>query len=552
MQKNILTQKTYRISPKAKILITLCLAITITFAIIVTSQNSPKTAYPQAMLTADSIVAENPDSAAALLKELERQIADAPDAVRMRYQLIQQKLTAYTFGTYQSDSTALTLVKYYETRGEHELLPQADYYAGKAYMSLNDSPMAMEYFYKSLDIIPESDLNLRSRIYSQLGYIFDRQWLDSDALEMFKKAYQCSSMTNDTASMIFSLRDMGNRYGDLNKPDSALTCYNKALSLAEASKNRPMTITVTGQLARFYSQQGDYEKAFKYLKEVINEDSCWDRSSIAGIAAKWYEANGKRDSAIIFYKEVAEIGTVYTKADAYKVLADHYLAQNNLKKATLCLTNYKKMTDSIQGIRTTEIINQKHDLYEYRLREHEINRLKLKNKEQNTMIAILATISSIALLAFAFSIIYVKQRRNSQQLKLEKFQMPKKNGPEIESQRTSKEETMHSEEIYKNIMLMVNNPNAKKKINEEMWAALSQAVNRIYPGFDEKLYGLCKMSEFDYRICLLIKIKLSPSCIAAIANLSTSGVSTLRSKLFTRAFNRKGRPSDWDDVITSL
>lgn len=552
MQKNILTQKTYRISPKAKILITLCLAITITFAIIVTSQNSPKTAYPQAMLTADSIVAENPDSAAALLKELERQIADAPDAVRMRYQLIQQKLTAYTFGTYQSDSTALALVKYYETRGERELLPQAYYYAGKTYMSLNDSPMAMENFYKSLDIIPESDLNLRSRIYSQLGYIFDRQWLDSDALEMFKKAYQCSSMTNDTASMIFSLRDMGNRYGDLNKPDSALTCYNKALSLAEASKNRPMTITVTGQLARFYSQQGDYEKAFKYLKEVINEDSCWDRSSIAGIAAKWYEANGKRDSAIIFYKEVAEIGTVYTKADAYKVLADHYLAQNNLKKATLCLTNYKKMTDSIQGIRTTEIINQKHNLYEYRLREHEINRLKLKNKEQNTMIAILATISSIALLAFAFSIIYVKQRRNSQQLKLEKFQMLKKNGPEIESQRTSKEETMHSEEIYKNIMLMVNNPNAKKKINEEMWAALSQAVNRIYPGFDEKLYGLCKMSEFDYRICLLIKIKLSPSCIAAIANLSTSGVSTLRSKLFTRAFNRKGRPSDWDDVITSL
>lgn len=552
MQKNILTQKTYRISPKAKILITLCLAITITFAIIVTSQNSPKTAYPQAMLTADSIVAENPDSAAALLKELERQIADAPDAVRMRYQLIQQKLTAYTFGTYQSDSTALTLVKYYETRGEHELLPQAYYYAGKAYLSLNDSPLAMEYLYKSLNIIPESDLNLRSRIYSQLGYIFDRQWLDSDALEMFKKAYQCSSMTNDTASMIFSLRDMGNRYGDLNKPDSALTCYNKALSLAEASKNRPMTITVTGQLARFYSQQGDYEKAFKYLKEVINEDSCWDRSSIAGIAAKWYEANGKRDSAIIFYKEVAEIGTVYTKADAYKVLADHYLAQNNLKKATLCLTNYKKMTDSIQGIRTTEIINQKHDLYEYRLREHEINRLKLKNKEQNTMIAILATISSIALLAFAFSIIYVKQRRNSQQLKLEKFQMPKKNGPEIESQRTSKEETMHSEEIYKNIMLMVNNPNAKKKINEEMWAALSQAVNRIYPGFDEKLYGLCKMSEFDYRICLLIKIRLSPSSIAAIANLSTSGVSTLRSKLFMRAFNRKGRPSDWDDVIASL
>lgn len=62
-----------------------------------------------------------------------------------------------------------------------------------------------------------------------------------------------------------------------------------------------------------------------------------------------------------------------------------------------------------------------------------------------------------------------------------------------------------------------------------MWAELSQAVNRIYPGFDENLYSLCKMSTFDYRICLLIKIKIQPSHIAAMANLSTSGVSTLRS-----------------------
>ena len=54
-----------------------------------------------------------------------------------------------------------------------------------------------------------------------------------------------------------------------------------------------------------------------------------------------------------------------------------------------------------------------------------------------------------------------------------------------------KDSLMHSEEIYKSIMLMVNNPNAKKKITEEMWAELAQAVNRIYPGFDENLYSLC-------------------------------------------------------------
>ena len=256
-------------------------------------QDRQGTVYPEALLRADSIVSKQPDSAAVILDGLEHGMASAPEAVRMRYRLIRQKQIAYSFGSFTSDSAARALVEYYETRGERSRLPEAYYYAGKTYMSLNDSPMAMEYFFKTLDAAAESDLNLRGRTYSQLGYIFDRQWLDSEALGMFKKAYRCSNKTNDTVSMIFSLRDMGGMYVDLSKPDSALACYNKALALAEASHDKPMAITVTGQLARFYSQQGDYEMAFKCLNKVIGEDSCWDRGSIAGIAAKWYEANGK-------------------------------------------------------------------------------------------------------------------------------------------------------------------------------------------------------------------------------------------------------------------
>lgn len=514
-------------------------------------QDRQGTVYPEALLRADSIVSKQPDSAAVILDGLEHGMASAPEAVRMRYRLIRQKQIAYSFGSFTSDSAARALVEYYETRGERSRLPEAYYYAGKTYMSLNDSPMAMEYFFKTLDAA-ESDLNLRGRTYSQLGYIFDRQWLDSEALGMFKKAYRCSNKTNDTVSMIFSLRDMGGMYVDLSKPDSALACYNKALALAEASHDKPMAITVTGQLARFYSQQGDYEMAFKCLNKVIGEDSCWDRGSIAGIAAKWYEANGKPDSAIMLYKEVADIGTVYTKADAYKALADHYLAQDNLKEAALCLANYKKAIDSIQGITTTEAIKQTSNLREYRFRESEFRRLRQKNKEQRAIMAILATIGSVATLALAFLSVYLRRKRNLQSMKLGRPQTGKASEPGHEAGNGMKDSLMHSEEIYKSIMLMVNNPNAKKKITEEMWAELAQAVNRIYPGFDENLYSLCKMSEFDYRICLLIKIKIQPSHIAAMANLSTSGVSTLRSKLFMRAFGKKGRPSDWDDIINSL
>ena len=81
-------------------------------------RNSQRQAYPQAMLTADSIASEHPDSAAALLKDLDGKTVDAPEAVRMRYGLIRQKQIAYSFGRLTSDSAALALVEYYETRGE--------------------------------------------------------------------------------------------------------------------------------------------------------------------------------------------------------------------------------------------------------------------------------------------------------------------------------------------------------------------------------------------------------------------------------------------------
>lgn len=109
-------------------------------------QDRQGTVYPEALLRADSIVSKQPDSAAVILDGLEHGMASAPEAVRMRYRLIRQKQIAYSFGRFTSDSAARALVEYYETRGERSRLPEAYYYAGKTYMSLNDSPMAMEYF----------------------------------------------------------------------------------------------------------------------------------------------------------------------------------------------------------------------------------------------------------------------------------------------------------------------------------------------------------------------------------------------------------------------
>lgn len=84
------------------------------------------------------------------------------------------------------------------------------------------------------------------------------------------------------------------------------------------------------------------------------------------------------------------------------------------------------------------------------------------------------------------------------------------------------------------------------------WDELAALVNTCYPGFREKLEELCQMSEADYRICLLLKAKLKLKDIAQLANLSLSGLASVRCKLYLRAFNKKGSARMWDSFIDAL
>ena len=84
------------------------------------------------------------------------------------------------------------------------------------------------------------------------------------------------------------------------------------------------------------------------------------------------------------------------------------------------------------------------------------------------------------------------------------------------------------------------------------WDELTQLVNSIYTGFTEKLYSLYAMSEQDYHVSLLIKIRLQPKDIALLTAHSKASVASTRSRLYGRVFGKSGSSKDWDDFILSI
>lgn len=91
-----------------------------------------------------------------------------------------------------------------------------------------------------------------------------------------------------------------------------------------------------------------------------------------------------------------------------------------------------------------------------------------------------------------------------------------------------------------------------RSLNEVEWQQLMETVDGVYTGFTDKLYSLYKMSEQDYHVCLLIKVRVSPKDIATLTAHSKESVATTRSRLYQKIFGRKGSTHEWDEFILSL
>ena len=116
-------------------------------------------------------------------------------------------------------------------------------------------------------------------------------------------------------------------------------------------------------------------------------------------------------------------------------------------------------------------------------------------------------------------------------------------------QRSQDTSSIYNSDIYLRIK---RDMNEGRSLSEDDWAELTEVVNTTYPNFSEKLYSLYRMSDQDFRVSLLIKIRLQPKDIASLTAHSKESVASTRSRLYQKVFGKKGSTRDWDDFILSI
>jgi len=519
----------------------------------------------------DSLADVDPDSADVLLKPTPstslkgREKEEVALLLRIK---VDDKL--YRPVTHYRD-TILQLVSYFE---QHPKVlpsvlgstgPAMPYlYAGRIFADLGDAPQALDYYQRALDVqstthSPSGRVGDRSRlamqrglILSQIGEQFFFQGLHEEALHSFQEANAIAEMIRDTLSMIFKNRDIAEQYKFMNENDSSIIYYFKSLKLAEEFFAIEMCNDVKSQLASLYIQKEMYDSARIFIMPSLKAIDSANITATYNIASKIYRHEGYIDSAVICYDKLLDLGNIYGRRNAHRELSEIAMERGNLKSATAHFRQYKHLDDSIRKMDNAETVARMHAAYNYQKHEREAHELKAKNDRMRVYLLLLSSAVVVMLLLAGLVVLRRRYKRQLVQSSMGKTDLLRYSYEQkTEQQKLSEREQVTGSTIYAAIQSHLGKA-GDVPLSDDEWQQLHQTVNAVYPNFREKLTSLTPMNNFEYQVCLLLKIGVKPSEIASLTAHSRESVTASRRRLYEKAMKKSGKPSDWDALVTIL
>ena len=179
--------------------------------------------------------------------------------------------------------------------------------------------------------------------------------------------------------------------------------------------------------------------------------------------------------------------------------------------------------------------------------------LSATEREQESTIHRLAFILFgivVALMILAQVAIANQRSKRRLQLQLKQIQEEHDTRPQpVRQAMMAVEEAFFASEKYAELRRLMANG---QHITAENWDEVERQLKLVYPGFTSKLRSLRPLSELEYQVCLLIKLRIAPKDMAGVLCRDVSTISTVRSRLYQKVFGRKGGAKEWDDFILSI
>ena len=560
--------------------------------------------YDDLMQRADSIMNVNDDSAKVAIRMLDGikpQLPEFSQSQKMRYELLRHKAMNKACITFTSDSVMKKVVDYYDNHGSANERMLANYVLGCVYRDMYEAPMALEYYNKATEqadtTAADCDYGTLYRVYSQMGFLFSKQYLPYQLLDAFGKAVKYAYLAKDTLNAIINYQNRENAYSYLGNKDSVIAINLHAATMFKQIGNNYAAAIAFGCNYKYYIEKKDFinaKKAFEaYNSTGYEGNSNYEdaKAYVLCLKGTYYMFTGQLDSACYILQQSLKFSKSFSnKAATTKALAHYYAKVNQPSLAMKYALQSSEYNDSdLIEARKTQL-QQVQAMYDYG-RNQEIARMAEQKAKRSTQMNYMIVFACVILFLF-LSYIYRKQLALKKKkiavskklyedclLKLKRLQDEKaklvaENDNKLAHVITEKENTINKlkaeindiqeryslssisnvelslmdSSICKKIKFIEVHP--RKKMSDEDWKELADTVEKTIPNFIPRLKN--KLNDKDYQICLLIRLGFSTSLIARLLGLSDAAISKSRKTMLKKLCGKIGRPKEFDEYVLQI
>ena len=560
--------------------------------------------YDDLMQRADSIMNVNDDSATVafrMLDGIKPQLPEFSQSQKMRYELLRHKAMNKACITFTSDSVMKEVVDYYDHHGSANERMLANYVLGCVYRDMHEAPMALEYYNKATEqadtTAADCDYGTLYRVYSQMGFLFSKQYLPYQLLDAFGKAEKYAYLAKDTLNAIINYQNRENAYSYLGNKDSVIAINLHAATMFKQIGNNYAAAIAFGCNYNYYVEKEDTLNALKTFKAYFSTgyegNSEYEDSKAYVLCQKgtYYMFTAQLDSAYNNLQQSLRLCKSYSiKAATTKALAQYYAKVNQPAMAMKYALQSSEYNDSdLIGARKTQL-QQVQAMYDYSRNQEVAKRAEQKAKrsmQMNYMI-VLACVVLFLFLSYVYrkqlalkkkriaasKLVYEDCLLKLKRLQEEKAQLVAEKDKKLAQIITEKENAisklvseihdiqnryslssmsdaylvLKNSSIYKKIQCIEAHP--LEEMTEEDWTELADTVEELIPNFIPMLKN--RVSDRDYRICLLIRLGIPASLMARLLNLSDAAISKSRKTMLKKICGKIGKPKDFDEYVLHI
>ena len=143
--------------------------------------------------------------------------------------------------------------------------------------------------------------------------------------------------------------------------------------------------------------------------------------------------------------------------------------------------------------------------------------------------------------------LYTLRQEKEKKIKKLEAEIKKYEDKDMEHSIINLDNQLRKTQIYRRLLYYANHP--LEKITEEDWWKLEECVEKNIYGFVSLKN---KLNNKEYRICLLVKLRFSPSTISNFMGTSLSDISISRQRMLTKVCGKMGKAKEFDEYIYSM